>query len=105
MPRPKIIARQVGVGQLRGDSHLASTQTARIQCSGLGMALGVNSQRQVGDDQPQGDSHLASIQTVRIQCSGLGMALGVNSQRQVGANPSKWDETTSQRFAPLERHS
>jgi hypothetical protein len=40
--------RQVEVGQLRGDSHLASTRIVRIQCSGLGMALGVNSQRQVG---------------------------------------------------------
>jgi hypothetical protein len=40
--------RQVENGQLQEASHLVSTQTARIQCSGLGMALGVNSQRQVG---------------------------------------------------------
>jgi hypothetical protein len=69
------------------------------------MALEVNSQRQVENGQLQGASHLASIRIAHTRCSGLGMALGVNSQRQIGANPPKWDEMTSQRFARLERLS
>jgi hypothetical protein len=40
--------RQVENGQLQGASHLASIRIAHTRCSGLGMALGVNSQRQVG---------------------------------------------------------